>query len=186
MAKTREARILLSRRKKREERRKKNRHGIVVEEMALRPLNSRLLSSQPRNSAYFQLNLLIIAPPLWNSSPPLLRLLFIRSVESPARGGHYTVSSSRYPELTRYLRIFRDLPCAVQVEGCTRADHSPQLCEPALPLVIFTVIKYLLYWNKRWISSGVDEKFGRQLCFRGRKEKEESLNVGRWKSLMEN
>lgn len=49
---------------KKEERRKKNRHGIVVEEMALRPLNSRLLSSQPRNSAYFQLNLLIIAPPL--------------------------------------------------------------------------------------------------------------------------
>ena len=80
------------------EERRKNRHGIVVEEMALRPLNSRLLSSQPRNSAYFQLNLLIIAPPLWNSSSPLLlRLLFIRSVESPARGGHYTVSSSRYP-----------------------------------------------------------------------------------------
>lgn len=141
MAKTREAPFET----KREERRK-NRHGIVVEEMALRPVNSRLLSSQPRNSAYFQLNLLIIAPPLWNSSSPTRRLLFIRSVQSPARGGHYTASFSRYLFVS-----FVIYQC-----GASRGMHESRSFSflgsimPPLPsligsLVIFIVIKCLFY-----------------------------------------
>lgn len=142
------------------EERRKNRHGIVVEEMALRPLNSRLLSSQPRNSAYFQLNLLIIAPPLWNSSSPLLlRLLFIRSVESPARGGHYTVSSSRYPTEQIFFVIYRASRGMVQEDS---ADHSSLGSIMRAPLGLYSPLLSISF-------IGIKNKFGQQLWTKGKR-----------------
>lgn len=186
MAKTREARILLSRRKKREERR------IGMESSSKRWPWDRLthgsfhpsLVTRRISSSIYSLSHLRSEIPLLLSSASYSSGLLNRQL-----------AAAITPFLPRDILNWRDIFesfVIYRVRCKSRDAREPitlllaQLCEPALPLVIFTVIKYLLYWNKRWISSGVDEKFGRQLCFRGRKEKEESLNVGRWKSLMEN
>lgn len=158
MAKTREARILLSRRKKKEERRK-NRHGIVVEEMALRPLNSRLLSSQPRNSAF----------PAQFTHYRTSALKFLSSSPPPLIHPVCWIASSRRPLHCFFLEISDEISSNLSwstVYGASRGMHESRsffswinYASPIRLLVIFTVIKYLFHWNKRWMRSLDDDSW---------------------------